>query len=81
MDGNRLKELRKETGMTQPDLATHLSLSVQAVKSYEQGRSDPDDETKLKIAKLFNISLDYLLGATDLPAAYATRNIGQNTSG
>ena len=65
MDGEKLKELRKDQGMTQADLAEHLSLSVQTIKTYEQGRSDPDDNTKLKIARLFNISLDYLLGATD----------------
>lgn len=76
MDGEKLKELRKDAKMTQQDLASQLSLSVQTIKTYEQGRSDPDDETKLKIAKLFNVSLDYLLGATDeqLPLCH-TSNI------
>lgn len=65
MDGEKLKELRKDKKMTQAGLADYLSLSVQTIKTYEQGRSDPDDDTKLKIARLFNVSLDYLLGATD----------------
>ena len=63
MDGERLKELRQDKHMTQQNLAELLELHISSIKAYEQSRSSPSDETKVKIAELFNISLDYLLGA------------------
>lgn len=65
MIGERLKEARKDAGLTQEELAQRLHLSLSAVKSYEQNISSPDDEVKVAIAKMFNVSLDYLLGAID----------------
>jgi len=65
MIGARLAELRKELGMTQKDLAELLSVSEKTISSYENNHSNPDDESKVKIAKKFNTSLDYLLGGTD----------------
>ena len=66
MIGDRLSEIRKDCGMSREELAKELGLSIHTIKSYEQNNSSPDDEVKVKIAKLFNISLDYLLGATRL---------------
>ena len=66
MIGERLGELRKDAGLSQKELADMVSISVHTIGSYEQGKSDPDDETKVKFARIFNVSLDYLLGATDL---------------
>jgi len=63
--GKRLAEIRNEHGMTQPELAKILSVSVATVSGYEHERTCPSDESKIKIAVLFNISLDYLLGAVD----------------
>ena len=65
MIGERLFEIRKDKGMKREELAKILAVSVHTISSYEQNRSSPDDETKVKIAKLFNVSLDYLLGASD----------------
>ena len=66
MKGERLGELRKDAGLSQKELADMVSISVHTVASYEQGKSDPDDETKVRFANIFNVSLDYLLGAIDL---------------
>ena len=74
MIGERLAELRKDRGWKQEDLAQALGLSVHTIGSYEQDRTDPDDEMKVKIAKLFNRSLDYLLGATDLEIPLERKN-------
>ena len=60
--GELLQELRKDKGMTQAELAAKLELSPLTVSSYECGRSAPDDETKVKIAEIFDVSVDYLLG-------------------
>ena len=65
MIGERLSELRKRNNMTQKQLAEYLSVSLNSVSFYERNLSTPDDEMKVKIAQLFNVSLDYLMGTSD----------------
>ena len=62
MIGERLADLRKDKKLSQKELAEKLKISTYTVSSYEREKSTPDDEMKIKIAKFFNISLDYLLG-------------------
>lgn len=66
--GEILSELRKDRGMTQQDLANQLSVSVHTISSYERNLILPSDEIKIQIAKLFNVSLDYLFGVTPNPS-------------
>ena len=47
--------------MLQSDVAKKLNISTSTVGMYEQGRSQPDNETLTKIANLFNVTTDYLL--------------------
>ena len=63
---NRLKELRKENGYTQEDIAKKLGLTKSAYGYYEQGKTVPDAHTLSKLANIFNVSVDYLLGRTDI---------------
>ena len=65
MIGERLAELRKEQDMSQKELSELLLVSVTTISGYENDHNNPDDDTKVQIAKFFNVSLDYLLGATD----------------
>lgn len=65
MFGERLKELRESKGMTQEFLAELLNVSRQSIGVYENNNVDPGINTLVKIADIFNISLDYLLGRTD----------------
>jgi len=63
----RLKELRENSEMTQGELARILKITRQAVGNYEQGTRFPKDEKLLaKIADIFDVSLDYLLGRADI---------------
>jgi len=64
--GNRLRQLRKEKGLTQAELAKLLSIGESTISFYESGKRQPDYETLIRIADLFNVSVDYLLGRTVL---------------
>lgn len=66
MLGERLALLRKEKGLTQEELAQALNITRSALSLYEIGKRDPDTETLRKIAGFFNVSVDYLLGRTDI---------------
>ena len=70
MLGERLQELRKDHGLSQEQLAQILGVSHYTVSSYECNRSDPDDKSKIILAKLFNVSVDYMLGLIDEPFSF-----------
>lgn len=71
---NRIKELRTERGITQADLAKILKISDRAVGYYENGDREPDYSTLLKIADYFDVSIDYLLGASDIKNPNESKN-------
>lgn len=58
--GNYLCKLRKESGMSQTELANYLGITNKAVSKWENGTSKPSTEKLLAIAKLFGLSLDDL---------------------
>ena len=70
MIGERLNELRKDKGMTQQELGELLSVSKYTISSYENDKTSPDDHNKVLLAKIFDISLDYLCGLVDVPVSY-----------
>ncbi len=70
MIGERLLKLRKEAGMTEEELANFLSLTKYTISAYENDKSSPADEIKAQLAKLFDVSADYLLGLIDEPRSY-----------
>lgn len=57
----KLKNLRKKSGLLQSEVAKKLNVSTSTIGMYEQGRSKPDDEMITKLANMFNVSTDYLL--------------------
>ena len=67
MLGERLKQLRKNKGISQKELAEVLGVREPAVSLYETNKNDPHDPIKVTMAKYFDISLDYLLGLVDKP--------------
>ena len=63
-NGERLKFLREKKGLTQKEVATKLGLEPAAVSKYELDMREPNIEAIKKLANLFNVSIDYLLGRT-----------------
>lgn len=59
---DKLKELRARNNLTQRELAQKLNLSYGTIAMYETGKRSPDYDTLNKIADLFNVSTDFLLG-------------------
>lgn len=64
-----LLALRKETGLTQNDIAAHLGISRQAYANYETGKREPDLKTLVNIANFFGVTVGYLLGEEEKPTA------------
>ena len=62
MIGEKLSKLRKENGISQEELAEKLNISRQAISKWENNESLPDTENLIAIAKLFNVSIDFLVG-------------------
>lgn len=60
-----LKQLRAERGMSQQEVADRLGLNKQAVSQYERGVRKPNFEIAEKLADIFNVDLNYLLGYSD----------------
>lgn len=64
--GQRLRELRKQRGISQNELSKHIGVSKSSVNMYERGEREPSLETLEAIADFFNVNMDYLLGRTPL---------------
>lgn len=67
MFNKRLKELRIKNGLTQFQLAEILNVSSSTITMYENKKRTPDINTIIKISIYFNVSIDYLLGLTNIP--------------
>ena len=61
----RLIELRKQNGYTQQMVAEVLRIKQPSYIRYEKGYAEPSLENLVKIADLFDVSVDYLLGRAD----------------
>lgn len=63
---SRIRELRKERNMVQQDMADAFSIRVRTYQCYEYGTSYPDVAKLIAIADYFDVSLDYLVGRSDV---------------
>ena len=64
IDGDRLRELRKDKRMTQKQLADAVLKGRPDISRYENGKQQPDAVTLCRLGDIFNVSVDYLLGRT-----------------
>jgi len=58
----KIKELRERNGLTQANLAKKLHITRSSVNAWEMGFSLPSTQSVAQLAKIFNVSTDYLLG-------------------
>ena len=74
MFNERLTQLRVELGMTKKGVAEKLNIDQSTYGKYELSKRQPDYDILKKIASLFNVSTDYLLGCTTVRNPGATNN-------
>jgi len=67
----KISALRKQSGLSQEDLAAMMNITRQAVSRWEQGESVPDIDNLVQLSTIFKVSTDYLLkdGASATSAA------------
>ncbi len=63
---DRIKQLREDSGMLQKELAAKIGVSRYAITGYESGKREPDLEKIIALAKVFDVSIDYLVGVSDI---------------
>ena len=66
----RLRECRKRGAYTQREVSIYCDLTEKAYQNYELGTHEPKLSILMRIAKLYKVSLDYLVGLTDDPTPY-----------
>ena len=69
----RLRERRKQSGLTQPEFAQAVKTSLATVRRWEGGKTIPDGDKISDIARVLNTTAAYLLGETDNPNRNAAR--------
>lgn len=74
----KLKEYRTKSKITQKDIARMLNIPQTTYSSYETGKVEPDIKTLIALAKLFNISIDALLGQEKFKTL--NKNFGESES-
>ena len=62
----RLRDLRKEKGLSQEELAKVLNLTQRKISYMETGQYEPDLKTLWEISNYFEVSCDYLIGKSEI---------------
>lgn len=63
---NRLRNLRLEKNESLEVVAKYLNVTIQTVSNYETGKREMNPDTLLKLSKYYNVSIDYLLGKSNI---------------
>ncbi len=66
----RIRELREDNDLLQKDVADALNCTQVCYSYYENGKRDIPTDSLIRLAKLYNVSTDYILGLTDVMGAY-----------
>lgn len=63
---NRIRQLREEVGMTQVRLSIELEVAQETISAYEHGKHYPSLAALIKMKKIFNAGIDYIMGFSDV---------------
>ena len=63
---NRITELRKEKHLNQVGLGLKLNISQKMISAYENGTHQPSIDTLINMSEIFNVSVDYIIGNSDI---------------
>jgi transcriptional regulator with XRE-family HTH domain len=72
MVGQRMRQLREKRGWTQAYVAEKLNIKTNTLTNYELEKRGLTEEMIVKVADLFGVSVDYLLGRVNIPDAVLT---------
>ena len=73
--GERLKRLRKINGFTQQLVADALNLDRSTYTYYEVGKTEPNHRTTIKLARIFEVSVQEIITGEPVPASGETKNV------
>lgn len=76
---NNIKAAREKQRLTQQECADLFDVKLRAWQTYEQGVSEPKFEVLCKIADLFGVTTDYLLGREPAPDPFADLNLNKES--
>ncbi len=65
MHYTRLKDLREDSDLKQSELCEKINISKNTYVNYEQGKREPPFELIIKLAKFYEVSIDYISGKTN----------------
>ena len=66
----RIRDLREDNDLNQTSVAKMLGMSQTGYSKYETGENDVPTAVLIRLSRLYNVSIDYLLGETNEPARY-----------
>ena len=66
MIGQKIRDLRKQKRMSQTELAKSAGVSQTTVTAWETGKAEPSSSAVAKLADIFNVTTDYLLGKPEM---------------
>ncbi len=64
----RIRDLREDADLTQEQLVHRLGMHKTTYTNYEQGKREPPFEFVIRLAKFYDVSLDYIAGLTNKPS-------------
>ena len=66
----RIREIREDYSLTQQKVAKHLNIGQRTYADYESGKTRIPVDSLLILAKFYNVSLDYITGASNIKTKY-----------
>ena len=67
MPRNRIRELRQKKNLSQLQLSIELEVTQETISAYEHNKHLPSVAALMKLAQLFGVSMDYIMGISDVP--------------